>query len=443
VNLSQTAFEDLLRRLREHKTELPVYDGKADLPLKTDGDKAFFIRHVAALANNVEPSHLIIGVENKTWKPIGLAENSPLHDSDGTQQQMNHILKDKLDPNISIHYRTYQVAGDVYGLVTVEGTRAPYIVTIRNRKYGGPRTSGRPSYIYQGAIYYRYGANSVIADRQSTVLEIIRKAHPQPDKFLEDCNYTNPESEAFGRHKLSERLVEVHFKAEEFLPKSREAQSWVSFVFYPAYGGCEIETDALKDKLTGNRQRIGWGREWYRWLPKEFLQIFTKPQATLQEYLGTEPQRSEEISYFIRIRPSGHIEVGCTSPLFLQHRDGRRYFKFVSLIGHLWQIVYQSQAIYHDAGFYGEIMVLVNLVGTNGTYLGEFAPGWPELATPYQGYKPNIQIGQKLPLANALDDEIDTMIRSIAKDIGTLYGQDRPRCFTPDLNEFPDNFYLR
>lgn len=442
MSLSQPAFEDLLRSLREEQTESPFYDGKADLPLETEGDRAFFIRHVAALANNVEPSYLIIGVEDGTWEPIGLLENSPLRDSERTQQQMNHILENRLDPNIPVRYRTYEVAGNVYGLVTVEGTHAPYIVAIPNREYGGPRTSGRPSYIYQGAIYYRHGANSVIADRQSTVLEIIRKAHPQPDKFLEDCNYTNPESEDFGRHQLSERLAELHLKMGEPLGEWIKAQSWVSFVFYPAYGGCEIETDALKDKLTGDRQRIGWGPEWYHWLPEQFYRMFSNPQATSQEYLGTEPQGSEEISHFIRIRPSGHIEVGCTSPLFVQYPEGR-CFNFVRLIGYLWQMVYQSQAIYDDAGFYGEIAVWVNLVGTTGTRLIGFARGWVASPTIYQDYRPNIRIRQRLPLASASDDEIEIMIRKIARDLGVYYGQDHPRCFDCRTSEFPHKDYTR
>jgi predicted HTH transcriptional regulator len=212
---SQAEFKALLQRLREQQTESPTVDGKADLPLETEGDRAFFIRHVAALANNVEPSHLIIGVEDQTWDLIGLSADSPLRDSDLTQRRMNHILANRLDPNISVRYRTHEVSGVVLGLVAVEGTRAPYIIAIEDQQYGGDRTRGEPSYVYRGAIYVRRGANSVIANRQSEILEIIRKAQGQPDEFLEAYNYTNVETEDFGRHQLSERLVEVRWKVEE------------------------------------------------------------------------------------------------------------------------------------------------------------------------------------------------------------------------------------
>jgi len=450
---SQAEFEALLQRLREQQTESPIVDGKADLPLETEGDRAFFIRHVAALANSVEPSHLIIGVEDKTWDLIGLSEDSPLRDSDLTQRRMNQTLTNRVDPNISVRYRTYEVSDVVLGLIAIEGMRAPYIIAIEDQQYGGDRTRGEPSYVYRGAVYIRRGASSVIANRQSEVLEIIRKTQQQPDEFLESHNYTNIETEDFGRHQLSKRLVEVRWEVEEPWKKYYvKALSWVSFVLYPVYGVCEIGTFELGDKLAN--QRIWHGSEWYHLVPEEFLRMFSNPQATSQEFLGTWPQGAEEISRFIRIQPSGHIEIGCTHPLFLQERNGTRYFHFVSLIGYLWQMVYLSKAIYRDAGSHGKTAVLVNLVGTNKTRLTEFADGWPSPTTspeywvftsPNQEvcYKPNIQIERRLSVADAPDDEIETMIREIARDLGTYYGQKLPRCFASSTGQFPAKNYMR
>jgi hypothetical protein len=436
---SQADFEALLQRLREQQTESPVVDGKADLTLETEGDRAFFIRHVAALANNVEPSYLIIGVEDKTWNLVGLPRNSPLHHSDQTQTRLNQILANRLDPNVSVRYRAYEVSGVVLGLVAVEGTRAPYIIAIEDQQYGGDRTRGEPSYVYRGAIYVRRGANSVIANRQSEVLEIVSKVqqaatdHGQPDEFLTIYNYLDVESEDFGRHALSDRLVEEHLKVDAFGAEYVPAQSWVSFVFYPVDSGCEIDTVALKEKLKPN-QRIGRERQWYHGVPEPFLDMFWAPRATPKEFLGTwyhrKDQSAEKTSHFIRIRPSGHIEVGCTYPLFCKH-DSVRCFTFVTLIGYLWQMVYLSRAIYRDAGFRGETAVLVNLVGTNGTRLADFARsqggGWASPFSPEYFistslkeeicHDPNIQIERRLPLADASDDDIETMIRDIARSL--------------------------
>lgn len=457
---SLAEFEDLLSRLREQQTESPIVDGKADLSLETEGDRAYFIRHVAALSNNVEPSYLIIGVEDRTWNPIGLPQDSPLRNSDRAQRRMNQILENRLDPNIFVRYRTYEVSGLVFGLVAVEGTRAPYIIAIEDQRYGGDRTQAASDYIYRGVIYVRHGANSVIANRQSKVFEIVNKAHQttigngQPDGFLTDNNYRDIESADFGRHALSNRLVEIRPKVDapggEYLP----AQSWVSFVFCPVDRGCNIDTVGLKVKLSPDR-RIGREGNWYHAIPRPFSKMFWSPLATPREFVGRwspSGQHDEQITHFIRIRPSGHIEVGGTYPLFCERND-MRFFRFVTLIGYLWQMAYLSKAIYRDADFCGEAAVLVNLVGTDGTRLADFATGWVSPFDPEYWFSlrspreevcpdPNIQIEQRFMLVDASDDETEAIIREIARELGTYYGQDRPRCFDYHTESFPCRHYM-
>lgn len=455
--LAQAEFETLLRRLREQRTESPTVDGKVNLSLETDGDRAYFVRHVAALSNNVEPSYLIIGVEDGTWNPIGLSEDSPLRNSDETQRRMNQILANRLDPNVSVHYRTYEVSSVALGLVAVEGTHAPYITAIEDQRYGGVRTQAAPDYIHRGAIYVRRGASSVIANRQSEVLKIVSKAQQatvsdeQSDEFLEVCNYLDVESGSFGHHPLSSYLVEDRPKAGAPVVEYLPAQSWASFVFCPVDSGCNIDTVALKAKLSPD-QRIGREGKWYHAVPRPVLEMLWKPYASPREYIGKwQPplvQSDEEISHFIRIRSSGHIEVGVSYPLFYQRNDVR-FFGFVTLIGYLWQMVYLPRAIYRDADFHGEMAVLLNLIGTDGTYLADFANGWPSPSFTAEYWfgprarmqeicqHPNIQIERRLILADVSDDEIEATVRGIAGELGAYYGQDRPRCFDRQTNEFP------
>ena len=170
---SQHELESLINQLREHQTELTTLEGKADIPLDTEGDRAYFIHHVAALANNVVPSYLVIGIEDRTWVPIGLPNGSPLLNSDQTQQRMNQILSNRIDPNLTVRYRTYEVSGFNLGVVAVQGDRAPYIIGINDLSYGGNRTRGEPEYIYRGMTYIRRGPSSIIANRQSDLISII------------------------------------------------------------------------------------------------------------------------------------------------------------------------------------------------------------------------------------------------------------------------------
>jgi hypothetical protein len=166
----------LLAKVQHGKSESRMLDAKEHLHLDTDGDKANFIRHVVALANTGNKGYFLIGIENKTWKVKGIREGSSLLDADGTQQRMNQILNSRVDPPISIIYEIHEKDGLPIGSMTVEGKSPPYIIHLNHPKFGGPKTRGNRAYIYNGVIYRRQGANSVPANRQSEITEIINGA---------------------------------------------------------------------------------------------------------------------------------------------------------------------------------------------------------------------------------------------------------------------------
>ena len=457
---SQTDLEEMLIRLRQRQTESPTLDGKADLSLDTEGDRAFFIRHIAALANNVEASYLIIGIEDRTWIPVGLPTSSPLLNPDQTQQRMNQILANKLDPNLFIRYTTYQLGSSVLGVVGVQGSRAPYVIAINDVNYGGNRTRGEPDYIYRGAMYIRQGSSSITSNRKSDILAILDKAKSNetvPDEangLLLTNNYLDVDSDTFGRHALSNRLVEAAKKSGSNYEIDYEpAKSWVSFVFYPLDRTCQLNTVTLKANLEPDK-RIGRGGEWFRMLPRHFGDMFWRAKTTPREYVATFASKNTEdaITDYFRVLPSGYIEFATTYPLFFD-RDGFRFYSFVAIIGYFWQIFYLNKAIYQDSNYNGEVALLLNLIGSHGTILGDFAQGhnggwlspFDPMCQPAQQEKSrdsNIQIKRSLSLAMATDNEIETMIRGIARELGEYYGQDRPRCFDCNTNEFPVRDYL-
>lgn len=457
--LSQAEFGVLLQRLKEQQTESSTVDGKADLRLETEGDKAYFIRHAAALANNVEPSYLIVGVEDRTWTAIGLSADSALRSPDQTEQRLNQILASRLDPNLSVRYCTHELDGVLYGLVAVEGTRAPYIVAVEDQEYGGQRTQGKPSYIQRGAIYVRRGSSSIAANRQSDVLGVVGKAQrvmeaSQPDSLLIEHNYLDIQSKEFAHYALPNSLIEVRHSETASGREYVKAESWVSFLFYPGNGNCRINTVELKSKLTPDK-RIGRAPEWYRSVPRPFIEMLYSPRATPREFTATwyEPRQDRQhLTHFVSIQPSGHIEIGCTHPLFLQY-DGTRCFHFVNLVGYLWQMTCLAQAIYRDVGFHGEVACLTNLVGTTSTVLIGFAEskqgGWASPFSPWYTLTEqdvcqdtNIQSKKTIWLAEAADAEVEDLVRDAARDIGAYYGQDRPRCFDYHTSEFPVRQYL-
>lgn len=450
---TQEEFEHLLKRLRIEQTEWTTIEGKEDLALDKSGDKAYVIRHIAALLNNVAPSYLVVGIKDKTWEPIGLATSSPLRDADATQQRLNSILAPRIDPGTSVRYRTYETDNVMYGLVALEGNKAPYVICIDDETYGGERTKGKHEFIHRGAIYVRHGANSVIANRQNEILNIIILAeqigteNEYPDEVLKKWNYIDVESNQFGHHPFSEKLAEISISGEE-VPKLVTALSWVSFVFYPASEGCEIKTIALRDQLKPT-QRIGRGPEWYRDIPENFVEMLFKARATPKIYTASDcllTPSSNEITQFIQVAPSGHIEIGITYPLFHNIRNVRM-FHFVKFIGCLWQMTYLAKAIYESVGFNEKIAITINLIGTNETYLDGYAHGWPSNITyrVLENERPceekNIQIQRSLTLISVSDGDIENMIRDVAKEVSDYYEHKYVKCFNHGTGEFPVKEY--
>jgi hypothetical protein len=458
---SQTEFDALIKRLQSQKTEATEIDAKEDLPLVSDGDKAFFIHHVAALANNVLPSYLIIGIEDKSWRIKGLNSDSPLMNSDPTQNRMNQILEKRLDPQFAIRYRIYDYQGNTLGLVSVEGFRGPYLIAIDNDRYGGNRTKGEPCSIFRGAIYVRHGDSTVIANRQSRILEILNQSFETssngPNEFLIKNNYVDVDTEDYGKNSLTNKLVEItHSTIPGTLYDTTAAKSWVSFVFSPLDRNCKIDTVSLGVKLQPDK-RIGREGKWYHGLPRPISDMLFYSRSTPRSYSGSWfPGKLEsltEYTYAISISPTGHSQVAATYPLFYERKEGVRFYSFVNLIGYFWQLIYLVSAVYEDAGYHGDTQILLNLIGSSNTFMLDLAKGpnqkWASIED--WEYTPSIQdqvqenpirLERQINLAEASDDQIENLIRGIAGELGKYYGQQSPKCFTPDTDEFPVKDYV-
>ena len=463
--LSQIEFEDLIKRLQTQKTESATMDAKVELHLKTDGDKADFIHHVAALANNVIPSFLIIGIENKSWNIKGLDSTSPLLDSDKTQTRMNQILEHKLDPQLSIRYRTYNYEDLILGLVEVEGSRAPYLIAINDENFGGKRTKGSDCYIQRGVLYVRNGDSTTVANRQSRIHEILAQREKfevnTSEVFLSKNNYADIDSEQYGENDLTRNLVEIiSSKTPEKSFDIKTAKSWVSIAYVPISSGCHIDTAELPSKLQPDK-RIGRGEKWFYGLPRPVIEMLWQSKGTPHMLSGkwfpASPDDHTEYTHAINILPSGGIHLAVTHPLFYERpfeglSSNVRFYSFVNLIGYYWQITYLARAIIRDVDYHGDTLVLLTMLGTSGTYLLDLAKGdrekwislgdWQYNPNSYdQAQEKHIRIERTYNLVDSSDDDIESLIRGVASEIGKYYNQPTPRCFTPDADKFPVNEY--
>lgn len=116
-------------KLIEEGQEGPTLDFKEDLLLESDKDKAEFMKDIIALANSGGTAHIITGIEDDTWKPVGIKTSH-------TPEQLNQILKDKCDPPLRVEYVEKEILHYNIGVIEVVGDNPPYIVAVPDR-YGG------------------------------------------------------------------------------------------------------------------------------------------------------------------------------------------------------------------------------------------------------------------------------------------------------------------
>ena len=143
--ISESEIIELIKKAEED----PTLDYKEDLLLETDGDKAEFVKDIISLANSRKVAHILLGVEDKTGRPVGFKTHH-------TAEQLNQILKDKCDPPISVEYVEKNILGYAIGVIEFEGENPPYIVSVRDR-FGGPLSANpdRSFFIHRGTVFVR------------------------------------------------------------------------------------------------------------------------------------------------------------------------------------------------------------------------------------------------------------------------------------------------
>lgn len=138
-----------LIQLIEKAQEGPAVDFKEDLRLESDGDKAEFVKDVLALANSGAIAHIITGIQDGTWKPIGIKISH-------TAEKLNQILKDKCDPPLRVEYAEIDILHHRIGVVEIKGDNPPYIVAVADRYGGSPSTNPQKQFfIERGTVFIR------------------------------------------------------------------------------------------------------------------------------------------------------------------------------------------------------------------------------------------------------------------------------------------------
>ena len=150
--LKQKDVTEIINTLRTAGQELRTIDAKQELVLKETGDKTEIVKDIIAMANNGEPSYIIIGLQDVTFKDVGKL----FHHYD--QNTINQILTNKIDPAIAVQYKEFTVHENEYALLKIDGQDCPYLVAqdvIHNKN------DRKRAKIHKGTIFVRHEDRTV------------------------------------------------------------------------------------------------------------------------------------------------------------------------------------------------------------------------------------------------------------------------------------------
>ena len=214
--MDQALLQQLITRLRMTGQEFQTLDAKQELTLHESGDKAEFVKDVVAMANNGEPSYIVVGLVDKTFEPVG---KLTYHYDKNTR---NQLLVDKIDPPIVVDYREFTFEGVEFGIVQIEGNNPPYVVA---RDIVPNRTDRKRSRVNKGTIFVRHEDRTEGISR-SELEALLRKKQPKTQISFE--------RDRSGTRKLKTRISLLCYLNTDGPGMAKEVSLWLRFT------GCEL-----------------------------------------------------------------------------------------------------------------------------------------------------------------------------------------------------------
>lgn len=167
--MQQGLLHQLIAKLRRAGREFSTIDAKQELVLVEMGDKAEFVKDVAAMANDGEPSYIVIGLVDGTFEAVGRLA----HHFD--KNTLNQLLADKIDPPIAVDYWECSIDGAEFAVVSIDGKNPPYIVA---RDLIPNPTDRKRSRVSKGSILVRQEDRTTGISR-SELDELLSRRKPQ------------------------------------------------------------------------------------------------------------------------------------------------------------------------------------------------------------------------------------------------------------------------
>jgi hypothetical protein len=264
-------------------------------------------------------------------------------------------------------------------------------------------------------------------------------------------NYADPDSANFGRNEWSARLGESKFNPDGWEREVTRAYSWLSLIAEPSK---HIQVN-IKDEVARLNNRRSEAGE-----PYEQFRLPRRSMTTIDSvvFYGNYYANESLWGHYLRLHKSGNIEYADSNCVFADF-EGVRRFEYVRVVGLTWQFMFLVKDVLANADYRGGIRLLVNLVGTRGSILGNFSKGkgndnnvWADPSdrgsrlrdfSQLSCLSTNLQMEYDIIIGNLEQVKSKEIINDVAEQLGLAFNHGTaPRCFNYGTLDFPWLQYL-
>ncbi len=435
--LSEQLYSDVVSFLEEQVGENLTLDYKREL----SGDprsRAELCRDVSALANS-QGGTIIYGVDEES------PDRTPVLPPHGTPRRVSNqpveewaaqVIRDGVQPRVDLELEAFDLPNDPDRCVLVVRTTAsplaPHMVTLR----GDNR--------YYGRFYRRSNYENRIAEEYEVreMLERARRLYLGVEEEIVRRGYSNLSSAEFGNNPYTCRLAD-RLRHDEETRHRLPAAMWASFILLPT-----SSSNSRQDRAS-----------WLSWLDPNERKYEPEPTGHFLPYHLKRPilngvaclsphyrGGAADLDEYLLLGFDGSVEFGFAPAVTnarIQDELGH-YFRGVTLLYRLWQFLNFAADVRSRLGMVAPHLLVVNLKGTGGAALADFARGWMSpidsgglyaFADAPKCLEPNVQIRRELTAADF--DEIGAatrtappqQVKELADDICSAFGVAEPVLF--------------
>ena len=227
---------DAIRYLINCHRECEWLDYKESIHLEHDKEICDFARDALGM-KNVGGGYIVIGVQDKTWKPVGL-NAALLYDSKMLRDKIRRATAVELEVDIVHHDVQMPGSSGRFALILIRSSK-------KRRKHRAPTVAGKdyshtqPFGIRRGDIFVRSGDSTKRVQSQAELEDLLERLESQADQdALESDENASPFAIEDGTYRLLEKGFE-HFVGRDALKQevlsaiTRDPRIWIINVHGP------------------------------------------------------------------------------------------------------------------------------------------------------------------------------------------------------------------